>query len=165
VLLSAIDQRSAARLTNQLARALPTALLVASSGLAGSGYADPREGGVSAAAAPRVLITSPTLPARAYPPSGQAFLAAYARRFGPAQPPAIFGYESMSLMLSAIAKATDRGRKPAVRSKVVRAVFATRERQSVLGTYSIDPDGDTTLRSYGIYRVSDRGLTLVRQSG
>jgi branched-chain amino acid transport system substrate-binding protein len=165
VLLSAIDLRSSARLTDQLARALPTALLLASSGLAGTGYTDADEGGISAAAASRVLITSPTLPASAYPPSGRAFLAAYARRFGPAQPPAIFGYESMLLMLSAVSKATDHGRRPALRSKVVHAVFATRNRHSVLGTYGIDPDGDTTLRSYGIYRVSGGRLTLVRQAG
>ena len=35
-------------------------------------------------------------------------------------------------------------------------IFAIRDRHSVLGTYSIDRSGDTTLREYGAYRV-DRG--------
>jgi hypothetical protein len=37
---------------------------------------------------------------------------------------------------------------------VIAALFSIRDRQSVLGTYSIDPFGDTTLRSFGIYRIS-----------
>jgi branched-chain amino acid transport system substrate-binding protein len=40
-----------------------------------------------------------------------------------------------------------------VRSAVTRAIFSTRERRSVLGTYSITHRGDTTLDSYGVYRV------------
>jgi ABC-type branched-subunit amino acid transport system substrate-binding protein len=59
----------------------------------------------------------------------------------------------MSLMLSAIARATNDGTKPAQRSKVRAAIFSTRGRRSVLGTYSIKPDGDTTLRRYGVYRI------------
>jgi branched-chain amino acid transport system substrate-binding protein len=35
----------------------------------------------------------------------------------------------------------------------VAAIFATRNRHSVLGTYSIEHGGDTTLRRYGVYRV------------
>jgi branched-chain amino acid transport system substrate-binding protein len=165
VLLSAIDERSTARLAAALARALPRAPIIASSGLADSAFANPADGGLPLAEDPRVVLTSPTLDARAYPPSGQAFLAAYRRQFGPPEPPAIFGYEAMSLMLSAIDRATDRGRKTAVRSKVVEAMFATHRRRSVLGTYSIDGSGDTTLRRYGIYRIVGGRLSFWRQSG
>ena len=165
VLLSAIAERSTARLTEQIARAMPHAAIIASSGLADSAYADPAAGGVSARVAPRVLVTSPTLGASAYPASGQAFLAAYARRFGPPEPPAIFGYEAMSLMLTAIRNATDRGHKTAVRSKVIKAIFATRRRRSVIGTFGIDSDGDTTLRRYGIWRIAAGQLAFVREGG
>ncbi len=41
------------------------------------------------------------------PPGARAFYAAYTRRFGLPQPAAIYGYEAMSLMLSAISRATD----------------------------------------------------------
>jgi branched-chain amino acid transport system substrate-binding protein len=165
ILLSALDERSAARLTNQLARALPRAPIIASSGLADSAYADPARGGVSRAAAGRVLVTCPTLPPAAYPPDGQAFLAAYGQLYGPPEPPAIFGYETMSLVLSAIVKATDHGRKTAVRSKVIKAIFDTRGRESALGTYSIDRQGDTTDRRYAVYKLSSGRLSFWRQSG
>ena len=36
---------------------------------------------------------------------------------------------------------------------VIDAFFATKDRESPLGTYSIDPDGDTTLSDYGGYTV------------
>jgi branched-chain amino acid transport system substrate-binding protein len=162
VLISAISERGAARLTDQLARAMPHAAIIAASGLADSAYTDPAEGGVAARVAPRVLITAPGLDAHGYPASGQAFLAAYTRRFGAPEPPAIFGYEAMSLMLSAIRAATDHGRRTAVRSSIVKAIFATRRRHSVLGTYSIDRNGDTTLQRYGIWGISRGRLTFLR---
>jgi branched-chain amino acid transport system substrate-binding protein len=165
VLISAIDERSSARLTDQLARSLPGAPIIASSGLADSSYADPADGGVSPGAAARVLITSPTLEARDYPPSGQAFLAAYARRYGPSQPPAIFGYEAMSLMLAGISEATDQGRKDAVRPNVAEAILSMRSHHSVLGSYAIDRNGDTTLRRYGIYKIAHGTLSMWREVG
>ena len=35
--------------------------------------------------------------------------------------------------------------------------FAIRDRDSVLGRYSIEPDGETTLSRYGVDRVRDSG--------
>jgi branched-chain amino acid transport system substrate-binding protein len=46
---------------------------------------------------------------------------------------------------------------------VVADVFATHDRRSVLGTYSIERDGDSTLRSYGIYRVLGGELALWKE--
>jgi branched-chain amino acid transport system substrate-binding protein len=66
----------------------------------------------------------------------------------------------MSLLLDAIDRATDHGTKPALRSQVRAAIFATRDRRSVLGTYSIDADGDTTLGRYGVYGIVDGRLTF-----
>jgi branched-chain amino acid transport system substrate-binding protein len=126
---------------------------------------DPTEGGVSRAAARRVLITLPALEANDYPPSGQAFLAAYTRRSGVPEPAAIFGYEAMSLMLAGISAATDHGRKDAVRSKVAAAILAMRDRHSVLGTYAIGRNGDTTLRRYGIYKIARGELSMWREVG
>jgi branched-chain amino acid transport system substrate-binding protein len=37
------------------------------------------------------------------------------------------------------------------------ALFETKYRDSVLGHYSIDDNGDTTLRRYGAYRVTPAG--------
>jgi branched-chain amino acid transport system substrate-binding protein len=94
------------------------------------------------------------------PASDRAFTAAYQRHYGALEPDSIFGYEAMSLLLSAIARATDRGTQPASRSRVRAALFATHDRRSVLGTYSIDRDGDTTLRRYGAYSIMAGSLIL-----
>lgn len=153
VLISAISERSAARVTAQVAHALPTGRIFAVAALADSTYADPAKGGIPAPIDGRVLLTAPALDAAQYPASGRRFLAEYTRRYGTPEPAAIFGYEAMSLVLNAIARATDRGRKQAQRSKVLKEIFSTRDRHSVLGTYSINPDGDTTIRRYGVWQV------------
>ena len=160
VLISALTESNAVLLTEQIARALPDAQLFAGAGVAESTYTDPADGGIPLALDPRVLITVAILDPSSYPPAGRRFFVLYARRYGRPQPYAIFGYEAMSLMLDAISRATDRGTAAAIRSKVVAAVFATRDRRSVLGTYSIDHNGDTSLSSYGIYRVVDGQLAF-----
>jgi hypothetical protein len=43
------------------------------------------------------------------------------------------------------------------------AIFATKGRRSVLGTYGIRPDGDTTLRRYGVYRIVGGRLRFWKQ--
>jgi branched-chain amino acid transport system substrate-binding protein len=90
------------------------------------------------------------------------FFADYSQLYGTPQPYAIYGYETMSLMLDAISRATHGGKIAAQRSKVVAAIFKTRNRHSVLGTYSINGNGDTTLTRYGVYRVVDGRLEFAR---
>lgn len=153
VMISALTESNAVLLTKQVAAALPQARIFGSAGVAESTYTNPAQGGLPKGLDPRVMVTVATLDPEAYPSAGRAFYAAYTRQYGAPQPYAIYGYEAMSLMLSAIARATDHGTKPARRSSVVAALFATRNRHSVLGTYSIGRTGDTTLRRYGVYRV------------
>lgn len=153
VLISASTENNAVLLTTQVAELMPAARIFASAGVAESTYTDQAEGGIRSSVDPRLTITVATLDPRAYPPAGQAFYAAYSRRYGAPQPYAIFGYEAMALLLSAISRATHGGIRAAVRSEVVSAILRTHNRASVLGTYSINPNGDTTLRTYGVYRV------------
>jgi branched-chain amino acid transport system substrate-binding protein len=89
-------------------------------------------------------------------PGGAAFAAAYAAAYSGAVPPpyAIFGYEAMKLGLDTISGLPSTGRH---REALREALFAVRDRESVLGRYSIDHNGDTTLRSYGIYRTTREG--------
>ena len=160
VLISAITDSNAAAVTNAIAVAMPSAKIFGSAGLAESTFADAAQGGISTTLDPQVMITAPTLDPAAYPAAAEAFYNAYAHAYGTPQPDAIYGYEAMSLMLRAIAQATDGGRKPVRRSKVLQALFSTRDRHSVLGTYSIQRDGDTTLRRYGAYRIVDGQLSF-----
>jgi len=160
VLIAADTESGAVLLTTDLAKAMPTVKIFGSAGLAESTYADPAQGGIPVSVDPRVVVTSPTLGLNEYPPSARAFNTAYERRFGPPEPDAILGYEAMSLMLSAIDQATDKGTKTAMRSAVRRAIFDTRDRHSVIGTYSIDANGDTSLRRYGVWGIEQGQLTF-----
>jgi len=45
------------------------------------------------------------------------------------------------------------------RKAVVDALFQTKDRESVIGTYSVDANGDTTLTDYGLY-VIEEGLPV-----
>ena len=80
-------------------------------------------------------------------------------RQGQPDPYAIYGYEAMSLALDAI-KRSGTGDK----ADVLKALFATKDRQSVLGTYSIDQNGDTTLTDYGAYKVRTGRSPSIRPS-
>ncbi len=150
VLIAAINNSGAVLLTRQLAAAVPTARIFATAGMAESSFAR----GISPALQSRLLITSPALGASSYPDSARPLLSEYTRLYGTPEPDAILGYEATSLMLSAIVRATDHGRRQARRASVLKAIFATRGRHSVLGTYSITAEGDTTLQTFGVWRVA-----------
>lgn len=160
VFVSAITDSHTALLVKQVADVMPRALIFGSAGLGETTFTNPDMGGIPLSVDPRVLITAATLDPSAYPPSGRRFFALYAHHFGAMQPAAIYGYAAMSLMLEAIARATDDGHRPAVRSRVMAEIFATRNRPSVLGPYSIDRNGDTSIDVYGVYRVRDGQLSF-----
>ncbi|MCL4286249.1 MAG: hypothetical protein KJ006_01220 [Thermoleophilia bacterium] len=67
---------------------------------------------------------------------------------------AAYGYEAMAVVLDSIGRADD----PLDRGSVVDAFFATSDRESILGTYSIDEVGDTTLDRVGAYEATRDGL-------
>jgi branched-chain amino acid transport system substrate-binding protein len=158
VLISAITDANAALVANELAAAVPRAHIFATAGAAESTFA--RD--IPPALARRLLITSPALGPNAYPRAGQDLLSEYRHRYGAPEPDAILGYEATSLMLDAIARATDDGRRAAKRASVLKAIFGTRDRKSVLGTYSITPDGDTSVKAYGVWRVLGGRLQFVK---
>jgi branched-chain amino acid transport system substrate-binding protein len=134
-------------------RVAPKMTLIGGDGVAESRFTRHLGTGV----ARRVLITSPTIPEAAYPPAGQAFYAAFRARYGHTpQTYGIYGYEAMTVVLGAI----DSGAGDP--TATIKAFFATRDRDSVLGRYSIDSDGDTTLATYGVYRVEKRQLVFDR---
>ena len=160
VMIAADTESGAVLLTTDLAAAMPTVKIFGTAGLAESTYANPARGGIPLSVDPRVVLTSPALALNEYPPSARSFDAAYTHRFGPPEPDAIFGYEAMNLMLDGVARATDNGTEPALRSRVRRAIFSTDDRRSVIGTYSINGNGDTSLRHYGVYGISGGQLTF-----
>jgi branched-chain amino acid transport system substrate-binding protein len=85
------------------------------------------------------------------PAQGQRFLREFRRRYH-REPGryAAYGYEAMAVVLDSIRRAGDSGDD---RDSVIDAFFDTTDRRSVLGTYSIDDVGNTTLDRLAGYRV------------
>jgi branched-chain amino acid transport system substrate-binding protein len=113
-------------------------------------------------AAERTLITLYTRPTDVWPDKGQVFADEFAARYG--RPPgdyAIFGYEAMKVILDCVSAAGDGA---PLRERVIDAFFKIRDRDSVLGRYSIDRHGDSTLSTYGVWRIDpdDRALVFDR---
>jgi branched-chain amino acid transport system substrate-binding protein len=102
-------------------------------------------------AAASTYLTTPVLATSEYPRAAERVLSAYRLHFG-SEPgaSALYGYETMSVVLDAIRRAASRGND---RQAVIDSFFAVRNRNSVLGRYSIDAGGETTLSRYGVDRV------------
>ena len=98
----------------------------------------------------QTYLTAPTVSPEELPPAGQQFYKDYEAEYGEPQdeidPYAVYGYEAMAVVFDAIAQGGDD------RQAVIDAFFATKGRESPLGTYDIDADGDTTLTDYGATR-------------
>jgi branched-chain amino acid transport system substrate-binding protein len=119
---------------------------------------------VPAALVPRFRCTVAVIAPDAYEPAGRAFYRDYARRYDDRSPDpyAIYGYESMALLLDAVERASEAGGGELRRSGVVDALFDTKGRESVLGSYSIDQNGDTTTETYGLYEVDGGRIAFDR---
>ena len=84
----------------------------------------------------------------------------YRREFKSAPDPlAAYGYTSMALVLDAISRAGGAGRD---RERVIRELFDTNDYDSVVGKFSIDDNGDTTLQRVAGYRVRNGRLEFVK---
>jgi branched-chain amino acid transport system substrate-binding protein len=163
---SGITANGGVQLFKDFAAALPTAKLYGPDGVAESGFYNTKEGGIPATVAKRVKVTVATLPPDQYPPEGKKFFSDFTAKYGIKQPDpyAIYGYESMNLLLDAIKRSSS-----GAKADIVKALFATKDRPSVLGTYSIDQNGDTTLTDYGAYSIANDALkfdqTIKAKSG
>jgi branched-chain amino acid transport system substrate-binding protein len=150
-----IVSNGAVQLTKDVNSALPKAKIFGGDGVCTDSYTSATKGGVPAALYPLMECTVATQDLAAYP-GGKDFLAAYKAKYGTANPDpyAIYGYEVMKLGLDTIKGLGAQGNS---KSAVLHALFATTGRASVLGTYGFDKNGDTTLKSYGLYKVGPDG--------
>jgi branched-chain amino acid transport system substrate-binding protein len=151
-LFSGITANGAVQLYKDVAAALPNAKLYGPDGVAESGFSDPAEGGIPASVANRVKVTVATLSPDEYPPEGRKFFSDFEKKYGEKNPDpyAIYGYEAMKLVLDTCEKL---GADCTDRQAMIDALFQTKGRESVLGTYDIDENGDTTLTDYGVYTI------------
>jgi branched-chain amino acid transport system substrate-binding protein len=158
-LFSGITGNNAGQLYKDFAAAIPKLKLYGPDGVCESGFVDPKKGGIPASVGSRFKCTSPSLPPSELPPEGQAFYRDYADKYGGETPDpyAIYGYEAMRLALDAIQRSGS-GEK----ADIVKALFETKDRRGVLGTYSIDKNGDTTLTDRSLESVENGQLTFVK---
>ena len=89
-------------------------------------------------------------------PSASTFVSQFTSTYGHAPlPQAIFGYEAMSAVLAVLREA---GTHANNRSTVVHDFLSIKDRQSVLGTYSMNSSGDTSIAPFVFNRVQQGKL-------
>ncbi len=122
-------------------------------GVAEEAFSNPAEGGVPADVGARTKVTVATLGVKDLP-AAKPVVDKFRQKFGrrAIDPYAIYGYETMALALDVLKRAGDNAND---RETVIEELFNTKDRDSVLGTYSIDENGDTTLTDYGLYVIED----------
>jgi branched-chain amino acid transport system substrate-binding protein len=158
MVFAGVTPNNAVQIYKDFAAALgPDAKFYGPDGVAETGFINPKEGGIPTSVAKQTKLTVATLSPDEYPPEGQKFFDDFSKKYGDKNPEpyAIYGYEGMRLALDAIERS-----KTGKREDIIKALFATKDRSSVLGTYSIDKNGDTTLTDYGVYTIKDGELAF-----
>jgi len=149
-----ITDNKAVQVWKDVGAANPTMKLFGPDGVAESAFTTK----VPASLQSRTFITNPTLDPKLYPPAAQDFFKKYKAKYGKApEPYAIYGYEAMQDALLAIQNAGAKGND---RQAVIDQFFQIKDRDSVLGKYSIDENGDTTLSDYGGDKVKGGQLVF-----
>jgi len=151
-LFSGVTANGAIQIFKDVSAALPSAKLYGPDGVCESGFTNPSKKGIPADIGKKFVCTVATLDLKSYP-GGQQFIKDFQAKYGTDKPDpyAIYGYEAMKLTIDTIAAGgTDR-------ASFLTKLFATKDRDSVLGKYSFDKNGDTTLTDYGLYDVGSDG--------
>jgi branched-chain amino acid transport system substrate-binding protein len=147
VIYTGLGDRESGALLAAIRRQLPGVPLYGGSALA---TASPVPAGL-----PPVSVVKPALAASGYGPRARRLLERISHARGaPVGTEALYGYESMRIVLDAIASAApDSGDRAAV----VHAALAPRTRASAIGRYRISPSGEVSTVRFGAYRrTSDR---------
>jgi ABC-type branched-subunit amino acid transport system substrate-binding protein len=153
ILYTGSSAAGAATALNQAAAGNPAVKLFASSALAQQSFTS----ALSPAAQRNLYISQPGFTASDLPPAGTQFVSAFRAAYGhPPATEAIFGYEAAAALVSVLKAA---GASADNRSTVVHKFFAISNRDSALGTYSINHNGDTSIAPFVLSRV--RGGQLV----
>ena len=149
-----------------VAAACPDCKLYGPDGVAEAAFTDPKEGGIPADVGARTKVTVATLSPSEFEKQGISaavkFFDDFKAEYGVAQPDpyAIYGFETMDLALDTLKAVGDKANdREAVRNQLLTK---TKGRESVLGTYDIDQNGDTTLTDYGLYDIKNGQLEFVK---
>jgi ABC-type branched-subunit amino acid transport system substrate-binding protein len=120
-----------------------------------SALADPTIAGQLSAIG-HLYVSAPGFLKSNLPPAGSTFVSQFTSTYGHAPvPQAIFGYEAMAAVLAVLREA---GTHANNRNTVVHDFLSLKNRQSVLGTYSMNSSGDTSLAQFVFSRVQQGKL-------
>jgi len=140
------DQAAAARTFTSAAGSNPALKLFGPSALAGSALTNAMTSGAA-----NLLISVPGLLSKSLSPAAQTFVSDFQTAYHRAPlPEAIFGYEAVASVIDVLKEAGGSANK---RSTVVRDYFAIKNRPSILGSYSINVNGDTNLGPFVFERL------------
>jgi branched-chain amino acid transport system substrate-binding protein len=142
--------KAVASLTKTLHADLPKAMILGTDSLCNRGWTT---------AAPDLYCTEPTLPIGKYPgPSLKKFIELYERTHDKQIPSAyaLYGYEAASLGIDTIIQV---GRDGDNRADVLRSLFKD-PHSSLLGNYTFNDRGETSLRYYGLYQANANGTPV-----
>ena len=111
-----------------------------------------------------IYVTFGGLPESELSAEGKKFVKTYEQKYDDQiQPYTAYAYEAANVMLDAIEKASkEAGGDVPDREAVVQQIFATEDYHGVLGTWSFDEDGDTTLTELSVQKVENGEFTLDR---
>ncbi len=153
-LFAGTTDTGAAGIFKAVAAAAPSMQLFGPAAVADHAFAD----ALPASVQRRMHVTTSALPPRLLPAAARTFRDRFRKTFGrqPA-PEALQAYEAAGAVLHSIRAAGEQGND---RRAVTKAFFAIRDRESVLGRYSIDRFGDTSLARYAGNRVSGSEFVL-----
>jgi branched-chain amino acid transport system substrate-binding protein len=150
VYFGGITQQNAGQLWRDIKDALPDVAMMGPDGILEDAFLE-----AAGDAAEGTYITFGGLPADKLTGKGAEFVKQYTEKFGNLEVYTAYGYEATNVMLDAIATAS--GRNPSdntqLRAFVLEAVAATKDYNGVLGTWSFDENGDTTLTGMSGNRV------------
>jgi branched-chain amino acid transport system substrate-binding protein len=146
----------AARFFNSVALSNPSAKLFGPSAL----Y-DPSFLADLAPAAHNVFISAPGFLKTNLTAAASAFVSSFTSTYGHAPATqALFGYEAMAAVLAAL---RDAGSQAGNRATVVHDFQSLKRNQSVLGTYSMDGNGDTSIAPFVFSRLAHGQLVPFAQ--
>ena len=158
-MFAGVTGENGVKIYKDVAAAAPNAKLYGPDGVAEEAFTNPAKGGIPADVGARTKITVATLGLEEFKKRNNAkaekFFADYKAEYGTSQPDpyAIYGYDTMSLALDTLKAVGDKANdREAVRAQLLEN---TKDRQSALGVYSIDENGDTTLTDYGLYTIKN----------
>src|SRR5829696_6431689 len=110
-----------------------------------------------------IYVTFGGIPPEKLGAAGQEFIDKYEQNYDDdVQPYTAYAYEAANVMLDAIERASKEAGGVPDRQAVVEQVFATEDYKGVLGTWSFDDEGDTTLTTLSVQEIQDAEFKLDR---